>query len=117
MRQTGAAHRTTDVLDRRFGLGEALGGVVLLAIAGTLPEIAITVCGDDDKWNETNAGREKATKAAMIAQAGVIFPAFASDEGKPTDFNDLYVREGVDADGSEVLLTADPLGHHSVDDR
>jgi cation:H+ antiporter len=35
--------RTTDVLERRFGLGEALGGVVLLAIAGSLPELAITV--------------------------------------------------------------------------
>jgi len=38
-----ALSKTTDVIDRRFGLGEALGGVVLLAIAGSLPEIAITV--------------------------------------------------------------------------
>ena len=38
-----ALSKTTDVLDRRFGFGEELGGVVLLAIAGTLPEIAITV--------------------------------------------------------------------------
>jgi len=35
--------RTTDALDVRFNLGEALGGVVLLAFAGTLPEFAITV--------------------------------------------------------------------------
>jgi cation:H+ antiporter len=35
--------KTTDALDNRFGLGEALGGLILLAIAGTLPEIAITV--------------------------------------------------------------------------
>jgi len=34
---------TTDVVDARFGLGEALGGLILLGIAGTLPEIAITV--------------------------------------------------------------------------
>ena len=35
--------KTTDALDIRFDLGEELGGVLLLAIAGSLPEVAITV--------------------------------------------------------------------------
>lgn len=35
--------KTTDALDRKLDLGEALGGVVLLAIAGSLPELAITI--------------------------------------------------------------------------
>jgi cation:H+ antiporter len=36
---------STDALDGRFGLGEELGGILLLALAGTLPELAITVSG------------------------------------------------------------------------
>ena len=35
--------KATDVLDERYGLGEALGGMLLLSIAGGLPELAITV--------------------------------------------------------------------------
>ena len=34
---------STDVFDVRLGLGEALGGLILLALAGTLPELAITI--------------------------------------------------------------------------
>jgi cation:H+ antiporter len=35
--------KSTEALDNRFGLGDALGGMILLSIAGTLPEVAITV--------------------------------------------------------------------------
>jgi cation:H+ antiporter len=35
--------RSTDALDSGLNLGEAVGGMVLLAIAGSLPELAVTV--------------------------------------------------------------------------
>ena len=34
---------TTDIIDSRFGLGQALGGLIFLSIATNLPEIAIVV--------------------------------------------------------------------------
>jgi cation:H+ antiporter len=34
--------KATDVLDDRFNLGEAVGGALLLGLAGSLPELAIT---------------------------------------------------------------------------
>jgi cation:H+ antiporter len=38
-----ALARATDAIDDHFNLGQALGGMILLGVAGTLPEIAITV--------------------------------------------------------------------------
>ncbi|MDY7543768.1 MULTISPECIES: sodium:calcium antiporter [unclassified Cryobacterium] len=35
--------KTTDIIDSRFHLGSALGGLIVLAVATNLPEIAITV--------------------------------------------------------------------------
>jgi cation:H+ antiporter len=35
--------KSTDEIDHRFDLGDALGGTILLAIAGSLPELAITI--------------------------------------------------------------------------
>jgi cation:H+ antiporter len=38
-----ALSKSTDALDIRLGFGEELGGIILLAVAGSLPELAITV--------------------------------------------------------------------------
>jgi cation:H+ antiporter len=35
--------KTTDALDQRFGFGDAIGGLVFLSLAGSLPELAITI--------------------------------------------------------------------------
>ncbi len=38
-----ALSKTTDALDARLGLGDEIGGLILLSLAGSLPELAITV--------------------------------------------------------------------------
>ena len=38
-----ALSKATDCLDARLGLGEELGGLLLLSVAGSLPELAITI--------------------------------------------------------------------------
>jgi cation:H+ antiporter len=38
-----ALSKTTDALDARLGIGDDLGGLILLSIAGSLPELAITI--------------------------------------------------------------------------
>jgi cation:H+ antiporter len=38
-----ALSKATDSLDSRLGLGDELGGLVLLSVAGSLPELAITI--------------------------------------------------------------------------
>ena len=38
-----ALTKTTDTLDHRFKIGDAIGGLVLLGIAGSLPEIAVVI--------------------------------------------------------------------------
>lgn len=42
-----------------------------------------------------NLGREKALAAGIKHDAKTVFPVFNSMEGRPTDFNDLQVREGM----------------------
>ena len=63
------------------------------------------VPADDERWNSWresgllwNPGIEKARAAAVeIGGAVVIYPVFSDTIGKPTDFNDMRDRAGVDA--------------------
>lgn len=59
-------------------------------------ETKITICGDDDKWTESNPGRKYAIEAAAIANGEVIFPEFEEPKEGLTDFNDLHIEEGLD---------------------
>ena len=79
----------------------------LMSVAKALhrkhPGIRWIICGDDDRFlNSGNVGREKAEKAAMVCQGAAKFPLFASEDNKPTDFNDLHTLEGLDVVRSQL---------------
>ena len=74
---------------------------VAKAIRKKYPQMKLVICADDDRFTVLkngkpyNAGLSKAHDAASDVGARVVAPRFASDDGKPTDFNDLHVREGI----------------------
>ena len=62
------------------------------------PEIRIIICADNDRFNDKgNVGMNKATAAALAVGGLLATPVFQSDQGKPTDFNDLHQGEGIEA--------------------
>ena len=76
--------KATDALDARLGLGEELGGLLLLSIAGTLPEIAITVSAAAQGNLELAAGN-LIGGIAVQTMVLVICDAFAGRE-RPLTF-------------------------------
>lgn len=89
---------------------QATGYPVAVAFdAGNLPSVArdmrqafgaatVIVAADNDQWlKDGNAGVHHARQAASSANAIVAVPKFESLDGKPTDFNDLHTREGLEA--------------------
>lgn len=90
--------------------------VVVTFQAGNLKEVAvhyrqkhkkaeIIVCADNDRWTKTTRGGKKvpnpglvfAAEAAKAANAKLAVPDFASYDDEPTDFHDLWQREGEEA--------------------
>jgi len=68
---------------------------VAVALRRKLPDVQIIICADNDRFNAAgNVGVENATAAAREVGAWLAVPKFSSDEGHPTDFNDLAQREG-----------------------
>ena len=68
------------------------------------------ICGDNDLWTKRpdgspwNPGREKAEDAAKRCFGVAAFPKFKElIEKKTTDFNDLYIAEGLDAVRSQII--------------
>lgn len=71
----------------------------------TTPGIEIVICADNDQWTKDNPGLQDAKKAANTIGARVIAPTFASVEGKPTDWNDLHQREGIEEVRRQLGIT------------
>lgn len=74
---------------------------VAQALKSVYPHKRFLICGDNDKWTSKpdgtpwNPGREFGEKAAKLVLGKCVLPSFVNEEGKPTDFNDLHVREGI----------------------
>lgn len=71
----------------------------------------IVICADEDLWSTKadktpyNAGRKKALEvASRVENVTCLFPVFQDTSTRPTDFNDLYCLEGIDALVSQVLF-------------
>lgn len=98
-------------------LYEATGYTTVMAIdCGNLAHVAhafrdskyaVVVCGDNDQYTEGNPGLSKAKEAAKIANGLVVVPEFQSEEGRPTDFNDLATREGQNEVKTQVQLVSE----------
>lgn len=70
------------------------------------PDAMIIMVADNDRWTMqpvNNPGIMKAKEAAAAVQGFVAIPDFKSLEGRPTDFNDLYNREGGDTVMEQVM--------------
>lgn len=88
-----------------FDAGNLVNAALSLRLK--FPDLSIVVCGDDDRWKEKNAGREKAEEAAKRILGQAVFPVFKDLNGQPTDFNDLHLTEGLKA-VSEILDQPEP---------
>jgi putative DNA primase/helicase len=82
---------------------------VAVAIRERQPEAIILLAADNDQFKtpNRNPGVEAATRAALEVGGLVAVPQFASLDGKPTDFNDLHVREGLDVVAAQIQAALD----------
>ena len=69
---------------------------VAQALRAKYPELRIILCADNDRFTDAgNVGITKAMEAAQAVSGLLAVPQFQSDDGHPTDFNDLHQIEGM----------------------
>lgn len=77
-----------------FNAGNILD--VAQTVRSKYPNVKIVIAGDNDQWVKGNPGMTKAKEAALKIGGYVVVPDFSDVSTKPTDFNDLYLLEGLD---------------------
>ena len=85
------------------------------------PNVEIVICADDDQWTEDNPGITKAREAAIAVNAKIVHPEFSDTSTKPTDFNDLFLLEGIEIVKSQLEDSLSnqkttPKSNHRIDD-
>jgi len=73
--------------------------LVTEAIRKKYPNVLIVICADNDQWTLEpikNPGIHYATEAATKFGGVIALPMFSDLSNKPTDFNDLYLLEGIE---------------------
>ena len=71
-----------------------------------LPGENFVICADNDQWTMkpvNNPGKTYAERAGAGINARVVVVQFEDIESHPTDFNDLHMREGIEAVQSQIL--------------
>ena len=71
------------------------------------PGVLFVVAADNDRWTSMgdieNPGVHFAERAAYAVRGRLVVPEFADLDGRPSDFNDLYLREGIDIVQLQVM--------------
>ena len=80
---------------------------VAVALRGLCTGARLIFAADDDHATRGNPGVTKATAAARATNGMVAVPLFASsDPDRGTDYNDLYIAEGLDVVRDQLLRFA-----------
>lgn len=78
-------------------------------VRGKMPLVRIMMCADNDAYTEGNPGVTKARAAAAAVGGYTVIPQFTDLESRGTDFNDLYVEEGLPVVKQQLEYEEPPL--------
>ena len=79
-----------------FDAGNLIKVVALLR--EKFPQHSLLICADNDQKTKGNPGIKAARKAIKnMPKADIIYPIFAVDDRRSSDFNDLHVNKGLAA--------------------